>query len=104
MWDLQDDIAIGYLDEAKAANVHADIQYILNIISKARPFIYLDLNAEKGRYDLLFGEESVKRINAFLKHTRYKATNIGSRINARIQMKSSAFPMSKRTLTITFPR
>ena len=67
MWQLRDDITIGYLDKTKAKQIHEDIQYILGVISSAKPFVYLTLETEKKRCKKLLGEESVKRIILFLK-------------------------------------
>ena len=66
MWNVQDDVVAGRLDEDAAAKVHESIQYILRVIRRARPFRYLDLDTEKERCDALFGTESVQRINRFL--------------------------------------
>jgi hypothetical protein len=66
MWNVQDGLLLGVLDEAEAAKLHEQIQYILNVIAKARPFRYLDLEAERERCDALFGAESVRRINVHL--------------------------------------
>ena len=66
MWDVQDNIVAGRLDENSAAKVHESIQYILRVIRRAKPFRYLDLAAEKERCHILFGAESVSRINRFL--------------------------------------
>ena len=66
MWNVPEDIITGYLDEHSAAKLHESIQYILRVIRRARPFRYLDMKAERERCDLLFGEESVQRINRFL--------------------------------------
>ena len=72
MWDVQDDIVTGRLDENVAAKVHESIQYILRVIRRAKPFCYLDLAAEKERCDSLFGAESISRINRFLQmHAQY---------------------------------
>jgi hypothetical protein len=67
MWNIQDDIVAGYLDENSAAKLHESIRYILHVIRKARPFRYLDLKAEEGRCESIFCEENVRRINFFLK-------------------------------------
>jgi len=66
MWSVEDNLVLGYLDEAEAAKLHENIQYILKIIVKARPFKYLDVQAEKERCEALFGPESVRRINQYL--------------------------------------
>ena len=66
MWNVQDDIVAGRLDENAAVKVHESIQYILRVIRRAKPFRYLNLAAEKERCDALFGAESVSRINRFL--------------------------------------
>jgi hypothetical protein len=66
MWSVEDNLVLGYLDEAEAARLHDNIQYILKVIAKARPFRYLDLQAEKVRCEALFGAESVRRINQHL--------------------------------------
>lgn len=66
MWNVQDDIVAGRLNENAAAKMHESIQYILRVIRRAKPFRYLDLTAEKGRCDALFGAKSVFRINRFL--------------------------------------
>jgi hypothetical protein len=57
MWNIEDNLALGYLDAAEAAKLHNNIQYILRVISKARPFKYLDLQAEKERCAALFGPD-----------------------------------------------
>lgn len=67
MWNIMDDITIGYIDETEAAKLHDNIIYILNVIRKAQPFRYLDLAAENEHCDSLFGEVSINRINQFLK-------------------------------------
>ena len=54
MWNVEDNLVLGYLDEAEAARLHDNIQYILKVIAKARPFKYLDLQAEKERCEALF--------------------------------------------------
>jgi len=73
MWNIEDNLVLGYLDETEAARLHDNIQYILKVIAKARPFKYLDLQAEKERCAALFGPESVRHINQYLqekaKHT-----------------------------------
>jgi hypothetical protein len=66
MWNVQEDIVAGYLDENLTAKLHESIQYILRVIRRTRPFRYLDIKAEMERCNLLFGEESVQRINRFL--------------------------------------
>jgi hypothetical protein len=43
MWNAEDNLVLGYLDEAEAARLHDNIQYILKVIAKARPFKYLDV-------------------------------------------------------------
>ena len=65
-WNVQEDIITGYLTEDIANELHKKIQYILNVIRRAKPFQFLDLKSERERCDLLFGEESVRRINKFL--------------------------------------
>jgi hypothetical protein len=66
MWNIQEDIVAGYLDENSAEKLHDSIKYILRVIRKARPFMFLDLKAETKRCDALFGTESVRRINRIL--------------------------------------
>jgi len=46
MWNVRDDIVAGHLDENAAAKLHESIQYILRVLRRARPFRYLDLEAE----------------------------------------------------------
>ncbi|MDR3239011.1 MAG: DUF6076 domain-containing protein [Clostridiales bacterium] len=78
MWNVEDDLLLGYLDEAEAAKLHDNIQYILKVIAKARPFKYLDLDAEKSRCDALFGTESVQLINAYLREKAQHTLNSDS--------------------------
>jgi len=66
MWNVEDNLVLGYLDEAETAKLHDNIQYILKVIAKARPFKYLDIQAEKERCEALFGPESVGRIKQYL--------------------------------------
>jgi len=66
MWNIQEDIVAGYLDEDSAAKLHNSIMYILRVIRRARPFRYLDLKSETLRCDTVFGAESIRRINRFL--------------------------------------
>ena len=81
MWNIQEDIVAGYLDEDSAAKLHDSIRYILRVIRRARPFMYLDLKTEILRCDTLFGTESVQRINRFLQERAKYALRInkGSR-------------------------
>ena len=66
-WNIQDDLTLGYIDESKAMKLHESITYILNLIAKIKPFRYLNPEEEQARCDDLFSEESVKKINDFLK-------------------------------------
>ena len=78
MWNAEDALMLGYLDEAEAAKLHDNIQYILKVIAKARPFKYLDLQAEKERCEALFGPESVRRINQYLREKAQHTLQSGS--------------------------
>jgi hypothetical protein len=66
IWNVQEDIITGKLDESSAATLCESIRYILRVIRRASPFKYLDLVAETKRCDALFSEQSVQRINHFL--------------------------------------
>jgi hypothetical protein len=35
MWNINDSLTIGYLDEAEAAKLHTNILYILNVVANA---------------------------------------------------------------------
>ena len=78
MWNVQNDIVAGRLDEDSAAKVAEDIRYILRVIRCAKPFRYFDLNAEKERCDTLFGINSVQRINRFLQERAQYALQSGN--------------------------
>lgn len=79
IWNVQDGILRDILDESEAAKLHEDIQYILSVIAGVRPFRYLDLEAEKVRCDALFGEESVRRINDYLRQKAQRTLQGGNR-------------------------
>ena len=70
--NIHNGIIAGRLDENSADKIHKSIMYIFNIIKRAKPFRYLDINYEKDRCDVLFGIESVRQINNFLlKRSQY---------------------------------
>ena len=73
MENTQNSIIAGRIDESSADKIYDSIKYIFDRIKREKPFCYLDLEYEKNRYELLFGKESVKRINHFL-HERAQYT------------------------------
>jgi hypothetical protein len=63
----RDEFALGYLYPPHAEKLYDEILYKINTVAKAKPFCFLDLDAERERCKQLFSEENVAEICAYLK-------------------------------------
>lgn len=64
---VQNEIALNYLYPDHAEKLYDDVQYYLKNIARAKPFCFLDLDAERERCKRIFGEENVAAIIAYLR-------------------------------------
>lgn len=64
---VQNEIALNYLYPDHAKKLYDDVQYYLKNIARAKPFCFLDLDAERERCRKIFGEENVAAIIAYLR-------------------------------------
>jgi hypothetical protein len=63
---VREELTLGYLYPPHAEKLYDEILYKINTIAQAKPFCFLDLNAERERCKRLFSEKSVQKICAYL--------------------------------------
>jgi len=64
---VQDELALNYLYPDHAAKLYEDVQYFHKVIARAKPFCFLDLDAEQERCRRIFDRENVTKIIAYLR-------------------------------------
>ena len=64
---VQDELVLNYLYPDHAETLYNDVQYYLRTIARAKPFCFLDMDAEWERCRCIFGTENVAAIIAYLR-------------------------------------
>jgi hypothetical protein len=64
---VQNEVALNFLYPVHAEKLYADVQYFLQNIARAKPFCFLDFEAERERCKRIFSEENVLAIIAYLR-------------------------------------
>ena len=64
---VQNEIALNFLYPDHAEKLYDDVQYYLKNIAQAKPFCFLDLDAERERCKRIFSEKNVAAIIAYLR-------------------------------------
>ena len=68
---VQDEITLNFLYPDHAEKLYDDVQYYLENIARAKPFCFLDLDAEYERCKRIFGAENVAAIATYLRERSF---------------------------------